>query len=110
MGSFQPLKKKHLTKVGWKSLSDEWEASSMTQPEFCKTKDINLSAFSYWRTRLSKKSTVPFQSVKIKSSPVVHTPASRSIHLSLPNGIKATIPPSVDESLLKNVFNLLGIL
>ena len=39
----------------WQRRINEWEASGLTQVEYCNQNELKTSAFLYWRKKFSKK-------------------------------------------------------
>lgn len=38
----------------WQSVISQWEHSGLSQREFCRRREVSLSALRYWRHRLSE--------------------------------------------------------
>jgi hypothetical protein len=113
---------KRLSKSEWHKLSNEWETSVLTQPEFCKQKGIKLTTFVYWRSKLSPSNKVPkvnkakanflpanIQAAVIKQPTSQAVNAAHGIMLRLPNGMNLQITPNTKKRLLIDVFELLGL-
>lgn len=102
---------RRLTKEDWKDLSEEWEASDINQAEFCKRKGVKLSAFVYWRQRVSQKiqrSKTKFLPAMIKGSSEKQC-IDEGVILKLPNGMSLQMRSGVNKDFLKSIFELLGI-
>jgi hypothetical protein len=39
----------------WQRLSREWEASGLTQREFCRQREVSLGSFCWWRCELARR-------------------------------------------------------
>ena len=104
-------KLKRLSQAKRQELSAEWEASELTQVEFCKLKGINLNTFVYWRSTVrqrANKTPRNFLPATITAPIIKHQPSS-GVMLRLPNGISLQITPHTDKMFLQDVFELLGV-
>ena len=94
----------------WKSHSEAWKASELTQQAYCDQEGISYQSFVYQHNRLSaakpKKPPVSF----IKASPELTTASNQAtgLQLLLPNGIRISIGTEVNASLLQTVLNVAG--
>lgn len=106
-----PIKK--LNKSDWYALIREWEASEISQPAFCRQKQISYNTFTYWRGKLLKESHVnskPCFSKVAVSTPANHHQAQASVMIELASDKKIIIPLGASDQQLKRLFHLLGIL
>jgi len=53
----------------WRRRIDEWEASGLTQVEYCNRNDLKASAFLYWRKKFSEKKPTHPTFVEVPLSP-----------------------------------------
>ena len=85
------------------------EASGLTQAEFCRDKNLSINTFAYYRSQYLAKllsvnpNSTPHSFVELHLPPVVLEPFS----LSLPNGIKLSLPQNFND---KQLSKLLGVL
>lgn len=82
---------KRLSKEQWQNLISEQHSSSMSQSEFCRTKELCLATFYNWKRKLSAtaKNTTE-TSPQWVELPVVSQPASQQtwhIELELPGNV-----------------------
>jgi len=92
----------------WEGLIAEWECSDLNQPDFCQSKNISYTSFSYWRTKLLKAKGVGADFLPAKVSPPNFTsPSVPSLTLRLPNGFQLSIHNHINKALLSDVFKLL---
>lgn len=94
----------------WKKLSDEWQASGLTQPEFCKQIGISYAQFGYWRTKILSSTGKAKHNLKPVTIKPAATHANGLIQAILPNGVKLQIPHNVSEASLSLTITLLGVL
>jgi len=85
------------------------EASGLTQAKFCRDKNLSINTFAYYRSQYLAKqlqaspNPSPHSFVELHLPPVVLEPFS----LSLPNGIKLSLPQNFND---KQLSKLLGVL
>jgi len=76
----------------WAAHVEGWEQSELTQPNYCKQKNISYAQFGYWRTRLNRTAR-PETQPGAKFSPVkITAPLSSTVNLYLPEGIRLDVP------------------
>lgn len=95
-------------RAAWHDCIRAYEASGLTQTAFCQERNIPLTTFSYHRTQYlaeQKKScpTSPKQFIELHLPPVALEPFS----LSLPNGIKLSLPQQFNEKQLAKLLEVL---
>jgi hypothetical protein len=102
----------------WEQIQAEWKRSGLSQPAFCRERDIEYSTFVYWRTKLkennklpSKSEPVSFAEIKINPiNPIKPTVVSPSeIKLRLPNGVMVCIEKNAELAQLREILLLLGV-
>lgn len=67
--SQNPPSKKRLSRADWERLMVEYEASALTQREFCAQRELTYSSFGYWRKRLHQVAPSPAQSAPLFELP-----------------------------------------
>lgn len=125
-------KKSEIKTAYWEGTINNWIDSGLTKKLFCERHKISFSALSYWRNRLSKKSSYTDQR-KIKrihnnqhgkhvdekpklafSQLTVALPETASLSVSsieivTPNEYKVRLPVSLEVAVLKNILTMLGV-
>ena len=92
----------------WKGIISDWESSKLSQPAFCKERDIVYSQFCYWRYELNKtKRHDPGQFIPLSLNKQSQQPSAKSLTVCLPEGISIKIH---DESQLSLAAKLLRAL
>ena len=73
----------------WSQLMADYEASSLTQREFCEHRQLAYSTFCYWRKRLSADTGSMRLSEPLVELPVLpmHEPAHWRLELELGQGV-----------------------
>jgi len=73
----------------WHQQVDHWQASGLSQAQFCKTHQLTYHRFIYWRQKI--ESVEGSQIVKNRTggfaSVTVHPQRETELSLSLPNGM-----------------------
>ena len=68
----------------WNEHFTAWEASGLSQVEYCKQHNLKLANFTYWRTRSNK--------TRRKFMPLSSPAVSERLILDLPHGIRLELP------------------
>ena len=78
----------------WKPIISAWRDSGLSQSAFCRKNDLNLPQFSYWRVKISGKTSegYPPSITRPGASPFVpvqtaDNPSEAGLRVNLPNGI-----------------------
>ena len=109
------LKDKKIHYKKWQAVIEEQQASGLTQKEFCKQKNIDLSHFVYYRCQLKKNidlastSRGSFLPVKIsddKNPTPLATPSE--IKVLLPNGFQCIFISNLDVAYVKQFIQVLS--
>ena len=90
----------------WRTIMNEYERSGLTQQQFCKSRDLSLKKFKYYRYHLQQKEKATrstgtsstekqFIPVKVKRPSSANTPG---IVMRLPNGIELRLPGDITLS------------
>jgi transposase len=79
-----------------------WEESGITQTEYCRIHGLNAGQFTYWKSRLRRKSdNTSLVAVQINPDMFPAGAAGRSsLRLNLENGLQIEIENDFDPSLL----------
>jgi hypothetical protein len=84
----------------WSSRIAEQRASGLSQPAFCRERNISFSTFCSWRSRLNKKSAVDAGWINISAADVL------AIHKSITVRVGRAVidlSPGFDPELLRDV-------
>ena len=54
MGRYSPEKRRF-----WEECIRQWEASGISQIEYCRQNDVNIKSFRYWKKRISRQECTP---------------------------------------------------
>ena len=88
MSQALPIKTRR-SRAEWIQLMAEYEASDLTQREFCEQQQLAYSTFCYWRKRLSGDSANMRSFDSLVELPVLsmHEPAHWRLELELGQGL-----------------------
>jgi len=80
----------------WQGHIASWSKSQLTQKAYCRTHDLSLAQFGYWRTRLNRKAGASAKLVPVR----VSNSSNTGVVLHLPAGIRLELPlPALAEAL-----------
>ncbi len=107
-----PFKQQKLER--WKPYIKSWRDSGLSQSEFCKTENLNLPQFTYWKNKIQGNVGMGHKSSKSKSGyPAfvpVHSAGTHSepgLRVNLPNGVIVSGITEHTVALLKAVIKAL---
>lgn len=72
----------------WKSHTDSWAPSGLSQAEYCRRNGLNIACFSYWKRKFSKEN-LPLEFIQVPSLPVKatqlfqHTGSNPSLRITM---------------------------
>lgn len=93
----------------WRSHSEAWKTSGLTQKAYCEENGISYGSFVYQHNRMARKavrSSVKFIERKaLPQKPVINTPR---LQLILPNGIRIGIEGEMSTEFLETVLRAAG--
>ena len=93
----------------WKSLITDWQTSGQTREVFCRERDLKISTFSYWRTKINKLGSAgtraPMKDSFIRYS--LPSSVSNGFTIEWPDGMKLRLPSGIR---LQEIAELLGAL
>lgn len=93
----------------WKSHSEAWKASGMTQQSYCEQEGISYPSFVYQHNRLmSQSKKAPLNFIEAKPESVVISTQASGLQLMLPNGIRIGIGSEINAELLQTVLSVAG--
>lgn len=93
----------------WKTHSEAWKASGISQRAYCEQERISYRSFVYQHSRLMKQSKqAPLSFIEVKPESVVARNPDMGLELMLPNGIRIGIRAEINPVLLQTVLNVAG--
>ncbi len=95
---------------------EKWQASRLSQLEFCKREDLSKSTFGYWRKKYREEKGQPKRSRKTAMKTFIPVEVSKTtevpvlsdgqIQITYPNGVKVSCPANVDMHQLKTLISI----
>ncbi len=93
----------------WKTYSEAWKTSGLSQRAYCEQKGISYRSFVYQHNRIvSQSKKVPLKFIEAKAESVAISSQSTGLQLMLPNGIRIGISAEVNSVLLQTVLRVAG--
>ena len=101
----------------WQKQHNDWEASNLSQPDFCKQHELNYGQFQYWRKKFKNKSTQTkkteqkFASVMLPQSNKTVSAAQPNgeLEINLPSGCTIKINQHTSKALLEMSLEVLKV-
>lgn len=93
----------------WRSHSESWKASGLTQKEYCEQEGISFKSFIYQHHRITAKANN--RSIKFIESRPIQSPsgcAATRLQLIFPNGVRIGIDGELNTELLQTLFSIAG--
>lgn len=91
----------------WQKQIERWEASNLTQAEFCRRNGFKSSKFLYWKTKLrkSRKSDISFVQIPLEATnETKHYETNASpIRIVIQNRFQVEIGPAFDPGTLQRL-------
>lgn len=96
------------TSEAWRELLQSWQASELTQKQFCAQHSIAYSAFHYWFKKFREEKTIPginsgFATVKITPNKPVENQGSVLVELVLTDGRRVKFYQGIDVQFLRDL-------
>jgi|GEM_PF-1450074 hypothetical protein len=94
----------------WESFVEEQEKSGLSQKDFCKSHDLALSQFVYYRSVFKTKKCDQVKAAEL-FSPIqvkkIERNTSLEIKIVLPNGFQCFVPSQIEASCLRSIMEAL---
>ena len=91
----------------WEKQIERWEASNLTQAEFCRRNGFKSSKFLYWKKKLRHTPKTNISLVQLPMQPTTQAMIGQSIRLLIRNRFQIEINPGFDPGTLqKLIFTL----
>ena len=89
----------------WQRRVGEWEDSGQTQVEYCRRKELKISAFLYWRKKFSEKKPIQPSFVEV---PLPLTNRFHPIRIEIGNRFCVEVDKGYDPLALEHVIGILS--
>ena len=91
----------------WEKQIKRWEASNLSQAEFCRRNGFKSSKFLYWKKKLLNTPKTNISFVQLPMQPTKNAMIGQSIRLLIRNRFQIEIDPGFDPGTLqKLIFTL----
>jgi hypothetical protein len=82
----------------WKGRMTEWQDSGQTREVYCRERDLRISTFSYWRTKINKLESSESETTAKKDFIRYRLPTSTSSQITIgwPDGMKLQLPIGIN--------------
>ena len=79
----------------------EWEASGLSQSEYCRNNKLNITTFNSWLKKFKKKRPKNFIPVSLPKDIISnHSRGTEALEIVLPDKMKIRLPFSIADSLI----------
>jgi len=92
----------------------KWKTSGLSQNKYCKKNNLTLRRFSYWKSKIDKKSAKPIELVQVETTLVKHPAipaldqASGLLKLKIKGIFEIEISDGFSQKTLGEVITVLG--
>ncbi len=98
-----------MKKAYWQKHNESWQASGLTQQKYCEQENINLTTFSWWRSKgLKNKTCQPSKFIPAVVKESIPTHSQADIQIVFPNQIKVILPSNLSADVLVLFVKRLG--
>lgn len=105
--------KQRMTEAEWRALCAEWEQGKLPQKQFCESRGIDYTRFTWWRSKIlteqgksrrNRSSTI--KPVELRSMP---SRQPEALQLCLPTGVRVLVPSACSKEQLSMALEVLGV-
>lgn len=95
-------------KLNWPLIIKQWNESNLSQSAFCKLHNVDYNQFLYNRSKITHNDGTKPRLLPVEILPnTTQSPLNNQFILHYPNGLKLSIPSSVDPVALKSLLSCL---
>jgi len=95
----------------WKTHIDSWQASRLSQTEYCRRHELKFHQFVYWRRKFTPKPSVPISLVQVPVAAVARATGyfsqSAALRVALAPDVCIEVSPGFDPPTLQQVVTAL---
>ncbi len=88
--------------IFWKRHINEWRKSGISQVQYCRQNKLSTQSFTYWKMRLSQRSSISFVAVQVKPEKQINAGNSAELVL-LKDGYRIEIKEGFNPAALADV-------
>jgi hypothetical protein len=91
----------------WNAHINDWQASRLSQAEYCRRHELKFHRFVYWRRKLASKAAIPISLVQVPAAAVARAagygPRIVALRVALAPDLCIEVSPGFDPLTLKQV-------
>ena len=97
----------------WRQLLQDWKTSGLSRSQFCRTRQLSVNTFDFWRKELARRDAAPASPSLPPAPPArpvllpITITSSAPLKIHLLNGTRITVPPGFDLQHLQAVLQIL---
>jgi len=91
----------------WKQRLDAWQASGLTQIEYCRQNDLSRFRFQYWKKRFQESASMPAL-IEVPFSSVMAGKPYHSLRLVVGDQYQIAVERDFDPVALRQLIGVLG--
>ena len=95
----------------WKTRIANWQASRLSQTEYCRRHELKFHQFVYWRRKFTPKPSVPISLVQVPVAAVAratsYSSQSAALRVALAPDVCIEVSPGFDPPTLRQVVTAL---
>lgn len=99
----------HHEREKWNQILADWEASGLSQIDYCNDHGIKLYRLQYYRNKKMQQSNKGHRMIPIEVTNLSSDLSSTSFVLTLHSGAKLSIPQNYNANDLKRLLQTLGV-
>ena len=106
-----PQKELNQKRQYWNTHITDWQASRLSQTEYCRRHELKFHRFVYWRRKLASKAAIPISLVQVPAAAVARASGyfspSTALRVALAPDICIEVSPGFDPPTLQRVVTAL---
>jgi hypothetical protein len=91
----------------WNAHINDWQASRLSQAEYCRRHELKFHRFVYWRRKLASKAAIPISLVQVPAAAVARAAGyglrPAALRVALAPDLCIEVSPGFDPLTLKQV-------
>ena len=91
----------------WRKHLDAWQASGLTQVEYCRQHDLSRFRFQYWKKRFQESDSVPAL-IEVPFSSVLARKPYQALRLVVSDQYQIAVERDFDPLALRQLISVLG--
>ncbi len=96
------------TRAQKKQLCKEWQASGLSQSEFCRQKELKIATFNAWLKKVKAIKSSNFIPLGLNGEEIKHDNTKDNFEIKINDKLVITVPLNADESLVLKIIKELN--